>query len=163
VTDIPPLASGLTLRAVRLEDAPIIHAVTRAAYLQWVPHLGREPVPMQADYDKAVRENLIDVVLKHDAMVALIEMVPQDDYLYIKNVAVIPAFQGKGIGRHLLWHAERLARSKGLDVMKLRTNSAMTSNIALYRRVGYVVDAEVEFAGGHAVHMSKRLEDALVR
>ena len=155
--DAPRLPPDLAIRAARVDEADVIRSVTRAAYAQWVPHLGREPVPMQADYEKAVRENVIDVVLKNDAMVALIEMVPEDDHLYIKNVAVVPAFQGKGIGRYLLWRAEMLARSKSLDVMKLRTNKAMESNVALYLRVGYVVDAEVDFAGGRAMHMSKRL------
>jgi GNAT superfamily N-acetyltransferase len=156
--DAPRLPPDLVVRAARPDEADMIRSVTRAAYAKWVPKLGREPKPMQADYGKAVRANIIDVVLKDDAMVALIEMVPEVDHLYIKNVAIVPVFQGKGIGRHLLWRAEMLARSHGLDIVKLRTNKLMDTNVALYLRVGYGVDAEVDFAGGRAVHMSKRLD-----
>ena len=42
----------------RPEDAPAIRDLTRAAYAKWVPVIGREPKPMGADYDLAVRAHL---------------------------------------------------------------------------------------------------------
>src|SRR5215469_2291635 len=89
-------------------DAARIRALTRAAYAQWIPIIGREPLPMQADYDRAVREHMIDLLFWRGELAALIEMQPNPDHLYIVNVAVSPSFQGQGHGRHMMAHAERL-------------------------------------------------------
>ena len=43
------------IRSTRPEDAHIVRALVRSAYAKWVPVIGREPLPMVADYDRAVR------------------------------------------------------------------------------------------------------------
>jgi hypothetical protein len=40
-----------------LEDAARIRDLTRAAYPKWIAAIGREPLPMQADYQRAVVEH----------------------------------------------------------------------------------------------------------
>lgn len=39
----------VTMRTALPEDAIAIRALVRAAYARWVPVIGREPRPMQAD------------------------------------------------------------------------------------------------------------------
>jgi ribosomal protein S18 acetylase RimI-like enzyme len=77
------------------------------------------------------------------------------DHLLIENVAVSPAFHGRGLGRKLIAHAEQLAGSLGHDEIKLYTNKLFAENVQLYRKLGYRVDREEEFKGGFVVHMSK--------
>jgi hypothetical protein len=43
-------------------DAADIRELVRSAYAKWIPVIGREPVPMAADYDQAVRENMVDLL-----------------------------------------------------------------------------------------------------
>jgi GNAT superfamily N-acetyltransferase len=138
-------------------DAAAVRELTRTAYAKWIPLIGREPLPMVADYDRAVREHMIDLLLLDDQLVALIETVDKADHLLIENVAVAPPFQGRGFGRRLLAHAERLAASLQLPELRLYTNQRFVSNIELYRRSGYAIDREEPFKGGFVVHMSKRL------
>jgi ribosomal protein S18 acetylase RimI-like enzyme len=138
-------------------DAAQIQALTRAAYAQWIPLIGREPLPMQADYDRAVREHMIDLLFWRGELTALIEMQPNPDHLYIVNVAVSPSFQSQGHGRHMMAHAERLAASLGLRELRLDTNKKFSRNIELYRRLGYAVDREEPFRDTFRVWMSKRL------
>ena len=47
-----------TIKRAGPEEADDIRALTRKAYAPWVDIVGREPLPMTADYDKAVREHL---------------------------------------------------------------------------------------------------------
>jgi GNAT superfamily N-acetyltransferase len=90
-------------------------------------------------------------------LVALIETVNKVDHLLIENVAVAPPFQGRGYGRLLLAHAERLASSLGLPELKLYTNKRFVTNIDFYRRLGYAIYREEPFRGGFIVHMRKRI------
>ena len=146
---------ALKLRRAVAEDAAAVRALTRAAYAKWVPLIGREPKPMQADYERAVREHRIDLALRADALAGLIETIEQPDHLLIENVAVAPAFQGKGVGRRLMAHAERLAVELGRTELRLYTNARFTENVALYRRLGYRIDREESGPLGLAVYMSK--------
>ncbi len=145
----------LALRRAVPAEAGIVRALTRQAYAKWVPLIGREPRPMQADYERAVRQHRIDIAWRGDVPVGLIETVGQADHLLIENVAVAPAWQGQGIGRALLAHAERLAAAQGCRELRLYTNKAFAENVALYRRVGYRVDREEASALGITVYMSK--------
>lgn len=127
----------IVLRRATPTDAGAIRALSRDAYAKWVPLIGREPLPMTADYDRAVAEHLIDLLEEDGQLLALIEMIPQTDHLLIKNIAVRPDQQGKGLGDRLLQHAESVVRSLGLEEIRLYTNAAFTSNIAFYAKRGY--------------------------
>ncbi|MEA2792158.1 MAG: hypothetical protein QOG73_4564 [Acetobacteraceae bacterium] len=157
----PPLTDAIRtgLRRAIPADAAAVRDLARAAYAKWVPLLGREPLPMIADYDAAVRNHIVDMLHLDGRLAALIEMFPEADHLLIVNVAVSPAYQGHGYGRALLVHAEGLARSLGLEELRLYTSIHLTGNVKLYERVGYKVDREEKVAPhlGVFVYMSKRL------
>jgi ribosomal protein S18 acetylase RimI-like enzyme len=154
------MSKTLELRRALPADAGAVRALTRQAYAKWVPLIGREPKPMQADYDRAVRAHRIDLALLEGALAGLIETVEQPDHLLIENVAVAPSFQGRGLGRRLMAHAERLAEQQARAELRLYTNARFEENVALYRRLGYRVDREEESALGVTVYMSKALAGA---
>ncbi|MGE0153909.1 MAG: GNAT family N-acetyltransferase [Reyranellaceae bacterium] len=152
------MSDSIEIRAATPQDAAAIRALTRAAYARWVPLIGREPLPMTADYEAAVRQHRFDLLQVEGELAGLIETVTQPDHLWIENVAVAPDHQGKGLGRHLLAHAEELARAAGLGELRLLTNAAFAANIVLYRHLGYVIERTEPFRdGGTTVYMSKRL------
>ncbi len=148
---------SVELRRAVAADAAAIRELTREAYAKWVPVIGREPKPMTADYAEALRTNRFDVLFVDGKLAALIETVVQADCLLIENVAVSPAFQGRGLSRQLMAHAERLAASLGCGEVRLYTNKLFAENLHLYRSLGYRVDSEEPFKGGWRVDMSKRL------
>jgi ribosomal protein S18 acetylase RimI-like enzyme len=138
-------------------DAAAIRDLTRAAYSKWIPVIGREPMPMTADYDAAVWEHLIDLLSENGALVGLIEMNAEPDHLLIVNVAVAPAMQGRGLGHILMAHAEDVAGKLGFSELRLFTHHRYEQNIALYTRLGYLEDHREPIADGFKVHMSKRI------
>jgi ribosomal protein S18 acetylase RimI-like enzyme len=150
------MTETMTLRSATIADASAVRALTREAYAKWVPVIGREPMPMTVDYVEAVQKHRIDLLYLMGALVALVETVAEADFL-IANVAVSPAFQGRGFGRKLLSHAEEVAASLGYDEIKLFTNKLFAENIRLYGKLGYQVDREEAFKSGVVVHMSKPL------
>ena len=114
---------------------------------------------MTADYAEAVRKHRIDLLYVDGALAALIETIPQIDHLLIENV-VVPPFQGHGLGRKLMAHAERVAASLGHEIVSLYTNKFFVENVQLCSKLGYQVDREEELTGGIVVHMSKSVRPA---
>jgi GNAT superfamily N-acetyltransferase len=149
---------NVEIRPATLEDTTRIRALTRAAYAKWVALIGREPLPMQADYERAVVEHTIDLLIVNGVLAGLIETILRPDHLWIENVAVAPEQQGRGFGRLLLAHAERRAIHAGRLEIRLLTNQAFAANLELYARLGYIVNRIEPFRGGTPVRMSKRIE-----
>jgi ribosomal protein S18 acetylase RimI-like enzyme len=150
----------LSFRRATAADAAAVRAVTREAYSKWVPVIGREPKPMTADYDAAIRDHRIDLLCESERIVALIETIAEPEALLIENVAVSPDCQGRGLGRRLMAHAERLAAAMGYGEVRLYTNARFVENVAFYQRLGYAITREAPFFGGRVLHMSKRLPPA---
>lgn len=156
-----PVTQKVRLRPAEPHDAFEIRSLVRAAYARWIPVIGREPLPMQVDYDAAMLEH--DFVLAIAATdtsgtpqsLGVIETQRRADHLWIENVAVAPQAQGRGIGRLLLADAERRAREAGLPELRLLTNAAFEANIRLYRLLGYSVDREEPFMNGVTSYLSK--------
>jgi len=149
--------AALLLRQAAPADAALVRAITRAAYARWVPVIGREPLPMQVDYGQALIHHRIDLIRQDAEAVGLIETRIEPDHLWIENLAVLPAWQGQGLGRRLLDHAQDLARQAGLSRLQLLTNAAFEDNIAFYRRRGFTVTRSEAFLNGMTVYMEKEL------
>jgi ribosomal protein S18 acetylase RimI-like enzyme len=128
----------ITIRPAAESDAPVLRQITVTAYQHYVARIGREPAPMTADYDAAVRDGQAWIAEDGDgAAVGLLILIPQPDHLLLENIAVLPAAQGQGVGNRLLAFTEERAAELGLTEIRLYTNVAMTENIAYYPRHGY--------------------------
>jgi GNAT superfamily N-acetyltransferase len=143
------------LRLGVASDQDAIRCLTRDAYAKWVPAIGREPKPMTADYAEALRDNRFDLLFMDGQLAALVETIMEDDCLLIENIAVGPAWQGRGFGRRLMAHADRVAAALGFSKIRLYTNAMFVENIQYYQRLGYQIDSEDAFPGGFVTHMSK--------
>lgn len=151
------MPENFTLRTATDADADAVRALTCTAYAKWVPVIGREPLPMRADYARAVREHRIDLLHRDGELTALVEMILKPDHLLIENLAVAPAHQGRGLGGRMLAHAETVAAGLGHPMVRLYTNKAFAENVRFYLRAGYVVEREEIFMAGTTVHMRKAL------
>jgi GNAT superfamily N-acetyltransferase len=142
------------------EDVDAIRDLSRAAYAKWVALIGREPLPMTADYARAVFEHVIDLLEEGGQLLALVEVIRKPDHLLIENVAVRPDQQGKGLGDIVLRHAEELARSMKYNEVRLYTNAAFASNISFYSKRGYEeYQRGTMVPGSVTIYMKKRIDD----
>ena len=151
------MPANVSIRRAEVSDADRVRMLTRASYAKWIPVIGREPLPMAADYERAVRDHIVDLMFVGTELAGLIEMVNEGDHLLIENVAIGPAFQRKGYGGLLVAHAEQVARSLQLPELRLYTNAQFAGNVDFYRRHGFAVDREEPFKGGITVYMSRRV------
>jgi GNAT superfamily N-acetyltransferase len=79
---------------------------------------------MTADDERAVVEHIIELWEEAGELLALIEVIPEVDFLLVENIAVRPDRQGRG-GEKLLHHAEQFARSW----VSTRSNSTQTRRL----------------------------------
>lgn len=152
VSDAPPRLRGATPG-----DAEPIRDLVAAAYGPYVALIGRKPMTMLVDYAVAVREHDVWVLDAVRAIVGVLELVQRDDHLWLENVAVSPAWQGRGLGRRLLDHAESEALRAGLSEVRLLTNERWSDDIAWYTRAGYRETHREPHLGTDLVHFAKRL------
>lgn len=58
----------------------------------------------------------------------------------IKNVAVEPSHQGRGIGSALLKHAIRMAEQHGFKTLCIGTANSSVAQLLLYQKLGFEID-----------------------
>ena len=144
------------VRRATAEDADKLTALARAAYARHVPAIGREPMPMSADWGRLLSEQEVWIVdgPAGEAMASLALDV-QRDHVMIWSVAVAPVHQKRGLGRRLMALAETRARALQRPELRLFTNARMEGNVALYRRLGYGETRREQLPDRVLVHMSK--------
>ena len=128
-------------------DVEAIRALVAAAYTKWIPMIGRLPIPMRADYAQALRDHRFDLLLAGPDLAGLIETKAEADHLLVVNVAVDPAFQGRGFGSRLMGLADAVAAGAGLAQLRLYTNKKYVANLRLYGSLGYRVEREELYDG----------------
>lgn len=146
------------LRLATIIDRPLVEAIVRGAYSHYVPRIGREPGPMLDDYGDLISNGRVHVLEDDSIIKGILVLIPEEDSMLLDNVAVAPSSQGKGFGRRLLEFAEQIARQDGYRSIRLYTNEAMTENIALYLRIGYLETHRGEAKGLRRVYMLKTLD-----
>jgi ribosomal protein S18 acetylase RimI-like enzyme len=146
------------IRPARPGDLAAVEAIVRSAYARYVPIIGREPGPMLDDYQALIEAGHVHVLSDDEGLRGVLVLIPEEQALLLDNVAISPDAQGRGHGRALIAFAERIARERGLGAIRLYTNEAMTENIALYRRLGFVETGRREEAGFRRVYMAKALD-----
>jgi ribosomal protein S18 acetylase RimI-like enzyme len=126
------------IRPATADDCARIAAIAHAAYVGYVSRIGRMPGPMLADFAAEIAAGRTVVIEEAGAVAGYMIAWAEPDAYFIDSVAVEPARQGRRLGRALIAHAAATARRLGLPAVRLYTNVAMTENLALYARLGFV-------------------------
>lgn len=141
------------IRIATADDVAQIREIARTAYAKYVPRMGREPAPMAADFAAAVEANQAVVTEAAQSIVAYMIAWPESDAYFINNIAVDPAWQGKGLGRRLIDHAVDEAKRLGLSALRLYTNVTMAESLSMYAHVGFVETHRATEKGFGRVYM----------
>jgi ribosomal protein S18 acetylase RimI-like enzyme len=146
-----------SLRPATGVDVPRVTALVQAAYGHYVQRIGMVPGPMTEDYAEVIKNNIVTVAESQQTIVGVIVLTVTDEGFLIANVAVDPAYRGKGLGKVLLEFAETEAQRAGFNSIYLYTHEKMTENIALYKKIGYIEYDRLSPGDFSLVYMRKKL------
>ena len=95
---------------------------------------------------KAIDE-IAYIAVEGEQLVGCIFCRPEAESLYVGKLAVLPAAQGRGIGKRLLVLAGAAARDLGLKDLRLETRIELIDNHATFAAWGFQKTAENRHAG----------------
>ena len=93
---------------------------------------------MQANFADQITQGFVHIALYQVRFAGYVVFYLDGDDLFLENVAVLPECSGKGIGKALIQYVEHQARTQKLSGVRLYTNEAMSENLSMYPRLGYV-------------------------
>lgn len=149
--------SVVEIRPALETDLADIQSCARKAYAKYVRRMGREPAPIHADFASQVAKGCVDVATCEARFAGYVVFYPEDDHVHLENIAVLPEYSGRGVGKRMLLHVERAARESGYEAVELYTNEAMTENLTMYPKIGYVEVGRRREAGFNRVFFRKQV------
>jgi GNAT superfamily N-acetyltransferase len=133
--------SEVQLRPATDADIPAVLAVTKGAYTPHVEHL-QPPSSVMVEGSDKVAEYLARggvIVAEVDGeIVGAVRYLPQGDHVYLGRLAVLPAWQKRGLARRLVEAVEHWAMLLGIDEVRLGVRTEIQGNRQLYLHLGYV-------------------------
>ena len=137
---------------------PALRAIAERAYAVYVPRIGRRPAPLDADYDAAVNDGLVQVLEEDGAVLGYVVSRQVDGALLLENMAVAPERAGRGATAVAWRRSPRPGRGElGLRRIELYTNAAMVENLELYPHLGFVETGRREEDGFDRVFFAREL------
>ena len=148
---------NIRIRLAQAADQDAIVTCVRSAYSRYLIRMDREPAPMYADYNALIAQEVVYVLESEEGVRGILVMMPQNGSMFVENIAVVPRFQGQGLGKMLMAFVEQQAREVHLREISLYTNEVMTENLAFYQKLGFEEDARHVEDGYHRVFLRKQL------
>jgi GNAT superfamily N-acetyltransferase len=121
----------LVIRPAQVADAAACEECVTAAFSPYVVRIGKPPAPMLLDFPAVIAAGQTWLAELELRVVGVLVQYETEQGFYIDTVAVLPALQGRGMGRALLEFAEDEARRRGYRSLYLCTNARSEE-----RRVG---------------------------
>jgi ribosomal protein S18 acetylase RimI-like enzyme len=124
-------------------DAELVKAISASAYIPaYRAVIGAVPKPAFEDYRSRIQGGNVWIAEVDGKAAGILVLEEGQYFLTIYSIAVAPEFQGRGIAKALLAHAEDYARKKMLPELRLYTNKRMERNVAVYVGYGFTKSGE---------------------
>ncbi len=154
-------AQSVNVRVARPSDLAAIQLCIARAFEGYIDRIGRRPSSMDRDFMPLILAGDVYVCEADGRINGAIAITSAGDHLEVGSVAVDPAAQRRGIGKHLMALAEEVAVDRGFRVLRLHTNAALPELVVYYERLGYrVVESKVD-AGFDRIFLQKVLPTTL--
>ena len=142
--DVLPVMSGIGIRTAVLADQPALFAIHETLFRDDISRIwGWDDRSQLENFHKEWNE-VETLVIHHDGQLAgYIQKAIYPDHFYVLNLAVVPAYQSRGIGAHALamLREEAMAQGKELRLSVFKINPRALS---FYLRHGFVVNEVTE-------------------
>jgi GNAT superfamily N-acetyltransferase len=126
---------GVGLHPATVEDLAFARELTRVNMREYYALYGLIWQPEAFDAEWSLRESYR--VYKGDRGIGFLGFTVERDYLYVRDIQLIEAYRGEGVGAWIMGWVRRVAKERGCESVRLKVfkNNPAT---ALYRRLGYM-------------------------
>jgi len=159
--------------AFRIEKADLARPQHQTAIVDLIDAYSRDPMGDSAPLPDDVKQRLIPGLREHPTTIAMLAFdgdrpigialcfkgfssFKAKPLINIHDLAVLPDYRGKGVGRQLLKAVADHGRALGCCKLTLETQEHNYSAQGLYKSVGFARDVHVDAAGG-AIFMTMAL------
>ncbi len=127
--------AGLCLCPATVDDLAFARELTRVNMRDYYARYGLIWQPEAFDAEWPMRESYL--ICKADRVIGFLGLTVENRYLYVRDVQLIEAHRGEGVGTWVMERVERMARSRRCESIRLKVfkNNPAT---ALYQRFGYI-------------------------
>jgi len=101
------------------------------------------------------------IILIDGAIRGTISLIPANNTLYIKSVAVAPVARRRGLGKLMLDHAEHEAKGMRLRYLELTTTHFLSAALQLYENSGFEQRGQKDLYGTPLIRMTKDLKPSV--
>ncbi len=160
---------------INICEADLTYSVHQTAVLEMVDGYARDPMGDGKPLSESVRQRLIPELQKHKTTLIFLAFDSDKSVgiavcfvgfstflaqplINIHDLAVIPEYRGKGIGKQLLSAVENKAKEMHCCKLTLEVLENNTRALNAYTSFGFSQAAYTEQAGG-ALFFSKKIED----
>lgn len=96
--------------------------------------------PSKAAIETYLRKSQVFIAEKNKEIIGAIVLCPlTETSAEIKNIAVKPAFQGKGIGKLMIQQILTIAKEKGYQSLCIGTANASIAQLYIYQKLGFEI------------------------
>jgi len=132
----------IMLRDATAQDVDTLTTIIRTAFAEYHDKLD-PPSGAHAENPDQIRAKLAKggatLALIGDKYAGCVLYYPQDGYLYLGRLAVLPDYRQHGVGQALVAAVERKGVEMGLPGVRLGVRIALPRNHAFFERLGYRV------------------------
>jgi len=128
----------VSIRKANPAEAQAARACVIAAFEVYIGCIGKLPAPMLLDFKAQIEAGHVWLAEGTGDIGGVLVQYETEEGFYIDTLAVLPYYQGTGIGRKLLRFAEEEAMRCSCGSIFLCTNAGMTKNRIFYPRLGYI-------------------------
>jgi ribosomal protein S18 acetylase RimI-like enzyme len=131
---------SLTFRKATMNDIPILSAIDKACF----PKHHVESVERFQHLIEG-REYQILIAIKNNKPIGKAHLRWQDKGATLSDIAILPAFQGKGLGTALITHCINQALIEGKPHLNLDVETHNLKALNLYSRLGFLIQNACDY------------------
>lgn len=150
------------IRVAEPEDSEAIAAVLAKSFAEYKSSYTTAAyaatVPPADEIRKRFGEGKIWAAIKNDEIVGTVSVVPKNDSLYIRSMAILPEARGNRIGEKLLKEIENYAVDGNYRKLLLNTTPYLERAIRLYETFGFAPCGSDDLYGTPLLAMEKLLK-----